>query len=96
MSGLKYREFVRVRMGYVGDKLTASPLSRGSGVVSSFMKADGIMEIPQEVEGFVRGDRVRVRLLTDEDKLRQSLVVIGSHDPLIDELADMLHRADTA
>ena len=52
------------------------------------------MEIPQEVEGFERGDRVRVRLLTDEDKLRQSLVVIGSHDPLIDELADMLHRAD--
>lgn len=94
VSGLKYREFVRVRMGYVGDKLTASPLSRGSGVVSSFMKADGIMEIPQEVEGFERGDRVRVRLLTDEDKLRQSLVVIGSHDPLIDELADMLHRAD--
>ena len=59
VSGLKYREFVRVRMGYVGDKLTASPLSRGSGVVSSFMKADGIMEIPQEVEGFERGDRVR-------------------------------------
>ena len=38
VSGLKYQEFVRVRMGYVGDKLMASPLNRGSGVVSSFMK----------------------------------------------------------
>ena len=47
VSGLKYEEFVRVRMGYVGDKLMASPLSRGSGVVSSFMKADGILEVPQ-------------------------------------------------
>lgn len=94
VSGLKYREFVRVRMGYVGDRLTASPLSRGSGVVSSFMKADGILEVPQGTEGFESGTTVRVRLLSDEEKLRSSLVVIGSHDPLLDELSDMLHRAD--
>lgn len=91
VSGLKYQEFVRVRMGYVGDKLTASPLSRGSGVVSSFMKADGIMEIPQGVEGFEAGESVSIRLLTDEEKLRNTLVVIGSHDPLLDELANMMH-----
>lgn len=35
VSGLKYREFVRVRLGKVGDKLVASPLDRGSGVVTS-------------------------------------------------------------
>lgn len=91
VSGLKYQEFVRVRMGYVGDKLTASPLSRGSGVVSSFMKADGIMEIAQGTEGYEAGETVRVRLLGDEEKLRNTLVVIGSHDPLLDELADMMH-----
>ena len=34
VSGLKYREFVRVRLGKVGDKLVASPLNRGSGVVT--------------------------------------------------------------
>lgn len=94
VSGLKYREYVRVRMGCVGGRLIASPLARGSGVVSSFMKADGIMEIPQEVEGFERGQTVSVRLLTDERRLKNSIVVMGSHDPLIDELADMLHRAD--
>ena len=91
VSGLKYQEFVRVRMGYVGDKLTASPLSRGSGVVSSFMKADGIMEVSQGCEGYEAGETVKVRLLGSEEKLRNTLVVIGSHDPLLDELGNMMH-----
>ena len=91
VSGLKYEEFVRVRMGYVGDKLMASPLNRGSGVVSSFMKADGILEVPQGLEGFEAGAEVNVRLLSPMEKLKTTVVVIGSHDPLLDELGDMLH-----
>ncbi len=94
VSGLKYREFVRVRMGLVGDKLMATPLSRGSGVVSSFMKADGILEIPQGLEGFEAGSAVEVKLLRPLEELEHTLVAIGSHDPLLDELADMLHLAD--
>ena len=91
VSGLKYQEYVRVRMGYVGDKLMASPLSRGSGVVSSFMKADGILEVPQGLEGYEAGSEVEVRLLCPVQKLQNTLVVIGSHDPLLDEVGDMLH-----
>jgi len=94
VSGLKYQEFVRVRMGYVGEKLMASPLSRGSGVVSSFMKADGILEIPQGVEGYEAGEQVQVRLLCPVEKLENTVVVIGSHDPLLDELGDMMHLED--
>ena len=96
VSGLKYQEFVRVRMGYVGDRLMASPLSRGSGVVSSFMKADGILEVPQGLEGFEAGAEVDIRLLSPMDKLKNTVVVIGSHDPLLDELGDMLHVADSS
>ena len=95
MSGLKYQEFVRVRMGYVGNKLMASPLNRGSGVVSSFMKADGILEVPQGLEGYEAGAEVTVRLLCPAEKLENTVVVIGSHDPLLDELGDMLHVADS-
>ncbi len=91
LSGFKYQEFVRVRMGYVKNQLMASPLSRGSGVVSSFMKADGILEIAQGTEGYEAGSHVKVKLLNTEEKLRNTLVVIGSHDPLLDELADMMH-----
>ena len=96
VSGLKYEEFVRVRMGYVGDMLMASPLSRGSGVVSSFMKADGILEVPQGMEGYEAGSEVTVRLLCPASKLENTLVVIGSHDPLLDELGDMMHLEDDA
>ena len=91
VSGLKYQEFVRVRLGFVGDRMMASPLSRGSGVVSSFMKADGILEVPQGLEGYEAGAEVSVRLLCNPAKLNNTLVVIGSHDPLLDELADMMH-----
>ncbi len=94
VSGLKYEEFVRVRMGYVGDKLMASPLNRGAGVVSSFMKADGILRIPQGREGYEAGDQVQIRLLSPLEKLKNTLVVIGSHDPLLDEVGNLLHMAD--
>ncbi|MEE1199799.1 MAG: molybdopterin biosynthesis protein [Christensenellales bacterium] len=94
VSGLKYQEFVRVRMGSVGGKRMAAPLSRGSGVVSSFMKADGILEVPQGVEGYEAGAEVTIRLLCREEKLDNTLVVNGSHDPLLDELADMMHAQD--
>ena len=90
VSTLKYREFVRVRLGYVHDKLIASPLSRGSGVVTSFMRADGILEIPQGEEGYESGENVSIRLLRPEEDLKKSIVAIGSHDPLLDELADLL------
>ena len=76
--------------------MMASPLSRGSGVVSSFMKADGILEVPQGLEGYEAGEEVSVRLLSPLEKLHNTLVVIGSHDPLLDELADMLHLEDSA
>ncbi len=91
VSGLKYQEYVRLRMGYVGDQLMAAPLPRGSGVVSSFMKADGMLEVPQGTEGYTAGEEVKVRLLTPKKKLKNTLVVIGSHDPLLDELADLIH-----
>jgi len=90
VSTLKYLEFVRVRLGYVNDKLIASPLGRGSGIVTSFMRADGILEVPQGVEGFDNGSVVKIRLLREKEQLKRSIVIIGSHDPLIDELADIM------
>ena len=91
VSGLKYHEFVRVRLGRVGDKVMASPLNRGAGVVTSFMKADGILEVPQGVEGYEAGEEVLVSALKSDAELDNTLVAIGSHDPLLDEVMDMLH-----
>lgn len=92
LSSLKYEEFIRVRLGYVEGRLIATPLSRGSGVVSSFMKADGILKVPQGLEGYESGAEVKVRLLRSAGELRNNLVVIGSHDPLLDEISDIMRQ----
>lgn len=94
VSGLKYQEYVRVRLGEVGGRLMASPLSRGSGVVTSFMKADGMLLVPQGVEGYQAGDTVDIELFRPASTLRDTLVAIGSHDPLLDEVMDMLRISD--
>ena len=92
ISTLKYREFVRVRLGYVENEFIATPLNRGAGVVSSFMKADGILEVPQDTEGFRAGEEIGVRLLRPLSEIKRSLVITGSHDPLIDELSEFMRR----
>jgi molybdenum cofactor synthesis domain len=91
MSSLKYLEFIRVKLGYVGSKLIATPLSRGAGATMSLVRADGVLEVPQNVEGIEAGTAVKVRLLKDEDDIKNTIVCIGSHDPIIDILSDMVH-----
>lgn len=92
ISSLKYREFVRVTLGNTGDKLTAVPLPRGAGVITSFTKADGILEIPQNSEGYDSGEKVKIKLLKDINKINSALIVTGSHDPIIDEISDILKK----
>lgn len=95
-SSLKYREFVRASLSYAPGHLSATPLNRGAGVITSFTKARGIIDIPQNLEGCERGDNVRVTLLEDRAALENVLAVIGSHDPLIDEIADILKRGGSS
>ncbi len=96
VSSLKYQEYVRVTLGKSGDTLTAVPLSRGAGVITSFTKADGILVVPQNTEGFDAGQEVEIRLLRPLRQINSSLIVTGSHDPLIDELSDMLKKEDSS
>lgn len=91
MSSLKYLEFVRVKLGYVGEKLIATPLNRGAGVTMSLVRADGVLEIPQSIEGYEAGTRVQIKLLKPEEEIRNTIVCIGSHDPIIDTASDLLH-----
>ena len=92
-SSLKYQEFVRVSLGCAGGEFACMPLSGGAGVITSLTKADGILEIPQNCEGLEAGAHVNVRLLRDAREIENALIVTGSHDPIIDELADLLQRA---
>ena len=95
VSSLKYKEFVRVTVGKNKNGFFAQPLPRAAGVITSFTKADGILEVPQNAEGYEIGESVSIRLLRPVEDIENALIVTGSHDPLIDEIADLLKRSKT-
>ncbi len=86
-SSLKHHEYVRVKLGVVDDQLICTPLDRGAGVTMSLVKADGILTIPKDVEGFEVG-------LVDVELLREdyvnTIVSIGSHDIAMDFIDELL------
>ncbi len=92
VSSLKYSEYVRVSLGRINGKLSAAPLARGAGVITSFTKADGVLIAPQNCEGLEAGEEVEIRLNKPLDEIENTLIVTGSHDPLIDEVSDFLAR----
>ena len=92
VSSLKYSEYVRVSLGRINGEWSASPLPRGAGVITSFTKADGVLIVPQNCEGIEAGEDVTIRLNKPLTEIENTLIVTGSHDPLIDEAADFLAR----
>ncbi len=85
-------EFMRVTVGQVGERMVATPLSRGAGVVMSLVKADGIVRVPRFTEGYHAGDEVTVELWRDPTAIARTIVAIGSHDLTLDVMADQLRR----
>lgn len=95
VSSLKYREFVRASLGFDAEgSLSAVPIQAGAGVITSLTKADCILDVPQNCEGYEAGERAHVRLLKPIDRIARTVRILGSHDPLIDEAADELRRTD--
>ncbi|MBV9050574.1 MAG: molybdopterin biosynthesis protein [Solirubrobacterales bacterium] len=83
-------DWVRVRLGRVGGSLVASPLPRGAGVLTSLVRADGILIVPADVEGHHAGEQVEVELLRGLTQIENTIVAIGSHDLILDLAASML------
>lgn len=95
LSPMGEDEFLRVRLGRVGDKLVATPIQRGAGVVMSLVRADGLALIPRFSEGLDAGQDVDVQLLRPVEEVNGTIVTIGSHDLTLDLLASMLHARDS-
>ncbi len=93
-SKLGHDEFVRVKLGKVGDTFVASPLPRGAGSVTTLTEADGILDIPGHVEGVQAGDMVDVALLKRLQDIQDTVVVVGSHDNTLDVLANQMRVKD--
>lgn len=87
-------DYMRVAVGQVGDRLLAAPLARGSGVITSLVRADGITIIPSGSQGLPSGAQVTVRLYRPQHELRHTIFAIGSHDLTLDLLAQFLAPHD--
>lgn len=83
-------EFMRVTVGKVGDRVLVTPLGRGAGVISSLVRADGLVRIPRFSEGHAAGERVTVQLYRSPATLDGTALIIGSHDLTLDLLAQFL------
>jgi putative molybdopterin biosynthesis protein len=91
-SKLGQEELVRVQLGRVGERIIAAPLKRGAGAITSLTRADGLLRIPAASEGLDEGQEAPVELLRPRAALERTLVVVGSHDVVLDLLADELKR----
>ena len=90
LSPLGEDEMVRVTVGRVSGRVVAAPLSRGAGVITSLVRADGIVRIPRFSEGVEAGQQVSVELYRNPSDIERTLVHIGSHDLCLDLLAQYL------
>lgn len=85
-------DFVRAKLGQVGDKLIATPTGHGAGAVMTLVQADGILTVPAASEGIAAGAEVQIDLLRSLKEIANTLVFIGSHDNILDVITNLLHR----
>jgi putative molybdopterin biosynthesis protein len=74
--------------------LLAAPLARGSGVITSLVRADGLAILPRGSQGLPAGASISVRLYRNPADLEHTIFAIGSHDMTLDLLAQYLARWD--
>jgi putative molybdopterin biosynthesis protein len=87
-------DFVRVVVGKVGEKLLAAPLSRGAGVITSLVQADGLALVPSGTQGIEAGEKIQVRMYRNRNEIDKTILAIGSHDLTLDLIAQFLAEHD--
>ncbi len=63
-NAVGYTSFFRVRVYECGGELCVEPLRiTGSGILSTLVRGNGILVVPEHVEGYEAGEKVRVILI---------------------------------
>ncbi len=95
VSSLKYLEFVRVKLGIVENNIIATPIQRGAGSIMSLIDCHGVLEVPQNLEGYEKGENVSIKMLKPLNEIKNTLILIGSHDPILDIAGDLMRDKDS-
>ncbi len=91
-SSIGHEEFLRVKVGRVGERFIATPAGRGAGALMTLQRADGIVRVPAMAEGLAQDSEVVVTLVRSREEIEDTVVCIGSHDNTLDLLANHLRR----
>lgn len=91
-STIGVEEVVRVNLIERQGVYYAYPLARGASLFTSMAKADALIRVPQNVEGYPEGERLMCELLRDEQELAGRLHVLGSHDFSLDVIRDIIKK----
>ncbi|PKN87039.1 MAG: molybdopterin biosynthesis protein, partial [Chloroflexi bacterium HGW-Chloroflexi-8] len=81
-------DYVRILAAKVDGQYLAAPLSRGAGVITSLVKADGFAILPRGTQGVEAGEKIIIHINKNLDDIENTILVIGSHDLTIDVLAE--------
>ncbi|WP_435076330.1 molybdopterin biosynthesis protein [Halococcus sp. AFM35] len=86
------RRLVPVGLVVNGDgEVLVYPVDKGSGATTSLVEADGIVEMPADVNYLDAGEAVTVQLFSP-DVRPPTLFGVGEDDPLLSRLLDRLDR----
>ncbi len=89
-SHVGVEEFVRVSVGTIQGKTVAAPLSRGAGIISSLVKAQGVLVVSERSTGLPAGAMVQINMLNRQQS--ETVLAVGSHDLALDILGVFLNR----
>jgi putative molybdopterin biosynthesis protein len=84
-------EYLLVGLVKTDVGLSAFPMGKGSGSVTTFARADGFVTIPRHTEIVEAGQRVEVRLIGRGLEVAE-LIVIGSHCVGLDYMLSQLQQ----
>ncbi len=87
-----FDDFIPVYVGRVGTTCWGVPHSRGSGVQMATVRANGYVHVPAPAEGYEADSDIEVILTTDPARIDRTLLLSGSLDPSLEDLANLIHE----
>ncbi len=85
-------ELLRVKLGIVGGRTVAVPISRGAALLMSLVRADGLVQVSAHTEELAAGMPVPVQRLTPVRPIEGNIILLGTHDITYEVINGQLMR----
>jgi putative molybdopterin biosynthesis protein len=90
-SEIGFDEFIPLFVGRIGNSCWGTPHIRGAGVQMATVKANAFVHLPARDEGYETGYELDAVLTTDPGSIDRTVILSGSLDPVLEELANLVH-----